>query len=397
MMHSSKHRTFSILRDPKFYAIAALALALPLWVGSVLFADTVERFFATKRTEAFHAVLRGDLAYVEAQARQAAESDPLELAIARRDRERALVILDAEMRRRNLGTMVAVDRDGIALARVPAIGSYGDYVSETQPWGRDAARGDVSVMIGKGRTYPLVMIAAAPVMDGAQVRGAVYAGYRLDSTYAGSLVDRVGHEIEVVFYSMDNGMIGSSVTDPERIRLLEGSLNVGSDWVRHGLPEAWIDLGGTRYFVKNIQFVDPDGVDRTIGGALVLVPIPWKLEVVFPAFLVALALACIAATILPATDRRSPFRHMMIGAIFLYAFLTLVFAGAARIDRRTISVTPAPYVIYNSTVHLIPVRMSLISAPSSGLRSYSIPGARRSMPSKSWCDLIRTKFASKSC
>lgn len=352
MSHIKHHRPLVSKRT--ILALVSMSLALPLWIGSVALLDVIERYIVSERARALTHVLDQDRAYAVVQAKSAAESEPLRAAIARKDHERTLVILDAEMRRRELGTMVAVDRDGVALARVPAIGSRGDLVGLTQPWGRAAQQGEAVVMVGRGRTFPLVMIAAAPIMEKDVPRGAIFAGYRLDSSYAASIAERVPEGTEILFYTSDDGMVGTSFRGSSHERLLEGFFNIGSAWLHEGASEAWIEIEGTRYFVKNMPFPDPDELEGNVGGVLLLVRVPWEIEVALPAVFVALCLTLFASLVLASSSRPRAIRFIALATIFLFSLGVLLWASASRLNGRTIPVVAAPYVIYNSTMQFVP-------------------------------------------
>src|SRR6185436_17216341 len=129
-------------------ALSAILIAYPTVNAATL---GLQQHVLTQRVRALENGLDSDKAYSLQQAREIVDSKVLNGYIAANDHANALVILDAEEKRRSLSQLIAVNKDGVAVAGVPSIGNYGDYVAQTQAWGRNAATGESTSAIGQGR------------------------------------------------------------------------------------------------------------------------------------------------------------------------------------------------------------------------------------------------------
>lgn len=216
---------------------------------------------------------KADMQYALDKTKDAAQDGAIRDSIAKNDVNKTSVELGNLVKKYNLGTMVAVNSDGLALTRVPSQ-KKGDFVFQTTPWGREVAQGKEVVMVGEGRSYPLVINAAAPIIKDNTIQGAIFGGYILNNAYAREFKEKYLKPIEeVAFYSIKDGVYGTSLNDPETERLFKLLFNNGSDAIQldvAGLNAGHFKIGNRIFHVGNIKINDMSG--QKIGGIFVLTP-----------------------------------------------------------------------------------------------------------------------------
>ncbi|MFA7308774.1 MAG: hypothetical protein WC045_01750 [Patescibacteria group bacterium] len=317
--------------------------------------------FFTTRTYVNHVAgeisngIQQDLTYSLEQAKEIVDSKTLHSYIASGDHDKTLAILNEEKINRKLSTMVAVDKNGIALARTPILSSYGDYIFQTQPWGREAAKGNPIAQLGRGRTYPLVIIGAYPITEQEMVKGAIFAGYRMDDDYATRFRRAyLEDKNDLVFYSTTDGVVGHTLTSPERKQMALNMFSPGSDWIQKQLSDQYAQIDTGSYFIRNIPFTDPDDTTRNVGGVLLLIPLNFMYEAVIPSLGLALI---VFFSILHFVRKSKRFKKSTPYIAFGVALAVLILASLANqylVRQKTIKVQNSLYSIYNSTLKLVP-------------------------------------------
>ncbi|QQG49679.1 MAG: hypothetical protein HZB70_02675 [Candidatus Berkelbacteria bacterium] len=276
--------------------------------------------------------------------------------IAKQDVLGLVMALQEEAAAKQLSTMVAVNDDGVALARYPTTSSRGDFVAQTTPWGRSAAQGKALTTVGPGRNFPLIALSAQPILRGGSVSGAVYGGFWLDDDYAQhfkQIYFGEGTNIEVAFFTELDGVVGSSFASENARESVAAYINSGSDLVRAAGLQKRVRLGDRHFLVKKVAIKTAE--NEIYGGAFVFVPQnravqQYVLSVIFGLVFVAIILHV----------RRKPLRTVtvvdwlwLVLAGFIVAAMTF---AAYRIVARTVVTpmdSPKP-TIYNSVLGLSP-------------------------------------------
>ena len=253
----------------------------------------------------------------------------------------------------DLTTMVAVNKEGVAMARIPSPRT-GDYVFQTTPWGQLAAQGQTTVMVGEGRNFPLLINSAVPILKNGEVQGALFGGYLLDDHYAQNFQKKyLESGREIVFYSKTTGVYGASFQDPETQRLLKIYFSQGSDAVQQttsGLLGNHLRLGNTIFHVLNIKLANQNG---DVGGMIVLTPVSTGFNSVMaisPGILLSLLVIKIRQR-----KHKNNLRRTILAAVIL--FITVVGSTVALawiINQRLYSLAQPTTPIYNSTIAFAP-------------------------------------------
>lgn len=334
---------------------------LPIFLGlpliTVLVALGVHRFehgvIVEGKISSADAAFQGEVRGALLKTEEALRDGMIREFILDNDTEKIEGELKRLAERYGLTTMVAVDRQGIALARIPSP-RKGDLVFQTTPWGQSAAQGVETVLVGPGRNYPLIINSAVPIIQDMSVRGAIFGGYILDDVHAANFKkEYLGAKDEVVFYSVETGIYGASFSDPEVKRLFGIAFNEGSDviqGVEGGLIAGHLRIGGTIFHVGNIKFKGENG--KAVGGMFVLTPAHTNV----PPFMAALiGLILVLPLILHVRKTHGDGRYF--GVIFV-ATLVLVAVGtgiSVKIIRKLLyDVTYPTLTIYNSTMEFDP-------------------------------------------
>src|SRR3989344_2410497 len=205
-------------------------LFLSLYVSNVLVLEVWEEI-ANRQTQKVNLIFQAESERLLDIARQVSQIPEIIRDVEDRDSLNLASVLNSEVKRLNVGFLMAIDKDGLVLIRTHEIGRRGDQVFETTPWGREASAGREVVTIGQGRTRALVAIAAYPIMQNGRVAGAVFAGQSLDDESALSFQRKYlnNHDgNQVIYYSGEKGYVGSSFQDPKIKGTLQSYFNTGS-------------------------------------------------------------------------------------------------------------------------------------------------------------------------
>lgn len=270
------------------------------------------------------------------------------------DASNTAVILRSLAEKYALTTMVAVNKEGIAQARVPSP-RIGDYVFQTTPWGRSAASGEATTTIGVGRNFPLIINSAVPIFKNKELTGALFGGYLLDDNYARIFKEKyLGSGENIIFYSDVTGPYGMNFADPEVRQLLYTYINQGSGMVKQspsGLLTGHIQIDREVFHVLNIRFTDFSATAG--GGMLILVPIN-----TWPTYLVALLGGLLVALLIIEAQRRrrrKNLRNVGVAAIvMLAAVIGNLLLVALIINWQIYKLNEPGSTIYNSTIAFAP-------------------------------------------
>lgn len=254
-----------------------------------------------------------------------------------------------------LDAMTVTDGEGVVLARTQVASRSQDYIFQTTPYGLKIAEETPVVSIERGSNIPLIMIAGYPVTDHGTMVGAVFGGYSIDDAYAHAFRNRYLTAGEnLIFYSDQNGMVGTTFEASSTRSLLAAYFDTGSDWIQKGESNREVMIEGKVYVVKNIVF---PGLYGSPGGVLVLYPAGYTTEAALFSLIVALIFAFIV--FYAHTRRESRKRHITEVTILiicsLIVFLVTFFIDQAQLYNHSIPVENPPYTIYNSTLAFNPI------------------------------------------
>ncbi len=347
-------------------AIAAvMAFALSPLVNK--FSLEIEKKIVQREKKIIENALQQEVDYSLARARQLVLSGSLDDFIKTGDVVNIISILNDERAREgdNLG-FVAVNEDGIALSRVPTIANRGDFVFQTTPWGRLAAEGKQSGMIGVGRAFPLITSGAYPIIKYGKIAGAVFAGFWFDDEYVIRFKQKyLQNKTELVFYSKQEGVLGNSFNDPEVKKLIEQYFGPASDMVKNGRSGQILHFAGQYYFQSNIIFPSPDGTNDSPGGLIILSPfcIDCQSFMVFSigAILFLLALLHTHRYHLAHRNIRQNLVLIFSAGLGVAVFVVLLFFGVDKLLNNVIEIEKRSYVIYNATLSFDP-QVNIIDA-----------------------------------
>ena len=296
--------------------------------------------------------ISSDMQYALNETRVAAHDSAIRDSIINNDATRVATELSNFAKKYNLGTMVAVNSQGIALARVSSK-SKGDLVFLTTPWGQEAAQGREVVMVGEGRNFPLIINSAVPIVNDDIILGAVFGGYILDNTYATEFKKKYLKPVEqVAFYSIKDGVYGTSFNDPAIERIFKSLFSVGSNAIQGekvGRIAGHFKIGNTIFHVVNARFADLTG--PKVGGVFVLIPAHTNA----PPTVAGLAGMIFLIFLSFHVRKKHKTKWIKIIILFVALFLTVgtVVASVWSV-RGFLYRNPPPYTIYNSTMELYP-------------------------------------------
>ncbi len=313
------------------------------------------RFFDSKAGQVQHGLDTGSQ-YVFQNVGKIAASSGLAKLIEARDVPQLASALRDEQAIYHLDVLNVTDGAGVVLTQTQASSSrIGDYIFQTTAYGQKVAEGTAVVSIERGSDTPLLVVAGYPVTDHGQMVGAVFGGYSVDDAYAHSFRSKYLTDGEnLIFYSSQDGVVGTTFENPNTKLLLAAYFNIGSDWILKGQSGREVIVEGRAYFVENLAFPGPYG--RSSGGVLVLYPASYTAEAaifsLIVAFFFALIMFCLHTH--GATKRRQAAEVTILVICSLVVFFAIFFTDRALLYSHSILVQKPPYTIYNSTLAFDP-------------------------------------------
>lgn len=313
------------------------------------------KFFDSKVGQAQHG-LDADSQYVFQNIGEVATPSSFAKLIEARDVPQLASALQDEQAIHHFDALSVTDDAGVVLAQTQASSSrIGDYIFQTTAYGQKVAEGIAVVSIERGNDTPLLVVAGYPVTDHGQMVGAVFGGYSIDDAYARNFRDKylTGGE-NLIFYSNQDGVVGTTFEDPDTKLLLAAYFNIGSDWILKGQSDREVIVEGRAYFVKNFVFPGPYG--GSPGGVLVLYPAGYTAEAAIFSSIVALIFALIMFYLHTrgATKRRYETEVTILIICSLVVFFAIFFTDSSLLYSHSILVQKPSYTIYNSTLAFDP-------------------------------------------
>ncbi|MGC9605202.1 MAG: hypothetical protein ABSF56_00345 [Minisyncoccia bacterium] len=350
-------RIIKFARQERFILIVMAATVVAFSIVS-LFSYQVTHWFEVRFFDsAVGQIQRGldaDSRYVFQQAGEIATSSSLAKLIETRDISHLASTLQSEQTIHRLDTIIVTDDRGIVLSQTPASSRSGDYIFQATSYGRRVAEGKPVISIERGSSVSLLVIAGYPVIDNGRTIGAVFGGYSVDDAYAGAFKSRYLTDGEnLIFYSKQDGVVGTTFGDPNTKLLLAAYFNTGSDWVQKGQSDREAIVEGRAYFIKNLVF---HGLYESPGGMLILYPAGYTVQAAIFSSIVALIFVLIVFFF---HTRGATKKRHAIERIILIICSSIVLVAAFSVDssllyNHSLSIRRPPYTIYNSTLTLDP-------------------------------------------
>ncbi len=246
-----------------------LFLFVVFHIGGALYVSSIEE----KSSNAFHAGIAHDLAYLKEQGDAIAENDLLQKYLITQNSAKLTEITEKEIVTRSVGRISVTDSDGTLLSKTNSVGNLGNNAFLTTPQGRavDHSGSIEGIEVAGYDPTQLLMITGKKIVQNNRTIGALFANYFMNDTYATRFRNTyLSPDAEVVFYTKNFGVYGESFSDPETRKVINSYFNSGSEWVQNGISGKTFSLKhGSFYLVKNIVF---PGLEQSPGGALIFTP-----------------------------------------------------------------------------------------------------------------------------
>lgn len=330
-----------------------LFLFVSFHIGGALYVSSIE----TKSSNAFQSGIVHDLAYLKEQGDAVAQNDLIQEYLIAQDSEKLIDILQKEKEMRSIGLMGVANAQGVVVGRTLSPEILGDNVFLTAPAGRVVAQGtSVQSIELTGFFNQLFLTTARPIMHNEQMIGALFANYLVDDTYAANFRDRyLSKGVEVLFYTKEYGVYGSSFPDTQIRTLVNSYFNTGSEWIQNGSSDKTISFhSGTFYLVKNIVF---PGLEQSPGGVLLFIPRNdiSRIANSIIAFL-TLAVFLFFALLYHLRTRKEERGWRYFCLLFLASLpvLGLTYFVISSKNIGFLELKKIPYPLYNSMIHLHP-------------------------------------------
>ncbi len=301
--------------------------------------------------------LNQELKYVAEQTKQIAESGTINQYIKKKDTLNILSLLNDEKKNRDLEIILATDKEGAVLARTNNVAVQGDNIFQTTFWGRTLSRGVEVASIEKGRPLPLIMVAGQLIKKDEETIGSLFSGYSFNDEYASKFKGRYLKEgTNLIFYTKEEGIVGSTFQNQKTIQLLNAYFGIGSDLIIENLFELTkeVKIDGKYYFVKNIIFT---GIEESPGGVLIFCQSPHILQslcfgtIVLLIFLL-LEILIYAFSLKDSVTRQKYNIVLIISSLIIFIIATSV--SFYKLNRDTINLKKPAYIIYNSVIKFEP-------------------------------------------
>lgn len=312
--------------------------------------------FSFKKDEArIEVATQKELDDISKQREEIIKSEVFNAPLKRDDLLDILTISQFESKKRNIDIIVT-DKDGFVFNRSHMLGQRGDNIFQTTLQGIDVAKGEIVTSVVKGSRSPLELISSSLILEKGKPIGSIFVGHVFNDNYAASIQDTYLKKGEqVVFDTLQDGIIGDSLKDKNKTDLLNAYFSLGSDIVSSNFSgvKNEIKIGNDYYIIHHLQF---DGLGGSPGGAFILFPINHILISILLAisvtilFFVLYYIAIFLLKFLYHHKHRLPFLLVIGFVLFIFIF----FASLARLDYFVKELNKIPYLIYNSTIKFEP-------------------------------------------
>lgn len=229
--------------------------------------------YLNKEIKQAEVIIQNELGYLLEQANEISKIDIIHDKIEKKEIVDMLGILNYEREERDIDTMLVVDKNGIAISRVPAIPQKGDNIFQLTPFGRVVAKKKSVTSIENGQTIPLLFAAGVPIIEESEIVGAIFTGQAINNEYTQKfkrkfLENNPKDDVDFIFYSNNEGVVASSFDNKEVDRLIAIHYNLGSHFLKDKEfdNEYRVNLNNKNYLVGRIIF---PGLESSPGGMLV--------------------------------------------------------------------------------------------------------------------------------
>lgn len=207
------------------------------------------------------------------EARTIADSVEVKNLIYNNEIDKLDKVLKGYQTKYDVSAITAIDANGVAITQNDApldLISKGTNVFLRSALGKIASTGQEVVSVESGKTYPLAIVAAAPVKQDGKMLGVILIRRAIDQKFA--VLKRNTASVylsQLVFYSKDNGAVGTTFANPAIDKEISAYINPSSDWVSGTKKIGMFEINGIIYRVRNAKLT---GVTGANGGFLTLTP-----------------------------------------------------------------------------------------------------------------------------
>ena len=348
-----------------FFKRDKVLIFLFIWVLSLFL---VSLFFSQEIIHSFRPLIKNEIShteeslhkelkYIVEQTKQIAELDTITQYIEKKDTLNILSLLNNERKNRDIGIILATDKEGVVLARSKNVSVQGDNIFQTTLWGRALSKGVEVASIEKGKSLPLIMVAGQLIKKGEETIGSLFSGYSFDDEYAFRFKERyLKKETHLIFYTKEEGIVGNTFQNEKTIQLLNTYFGIGSDLIVENLFELTeeVEIDGKYYFVKNIVFT---GIEESPGGVLIFCESHHIFQSLCFGTIVLLIFLLLQILIYAFSFKNSVIRkkyNIVLIISSLIIFLIVASTSFYKLNKYTINFKKPVYIIYNSVIKFEP-------------------------------------------
>lgn len=167
--------------------------------------------------------------------------------------------------------LLITDANGTAVSRTFDPNARGENVFLTTAWGHEVAEGRIISAVEKHPLVQLALLSGVPIFRGGTLIGGAFVGQPLNDLFAQYIKNKyLPGSSQVIFYSDDSGLVGTSVAYTNSANRLKYYIGNGhklsSDEAVH-----LVESNGDYFYIQNIALPSSDG---SAGGMAVLIPLP---------------------------------------------------------------------------------------------------------------------------
>lgn len=351
-----------IIRTKK-YLLKALCITVGVFLGLFVLLHIAGALYissiATKSSDAFHAGIERDLAYLKVQGDEMAQNELLIKYLLSGDRENLLKVIQSEKQARSIGLMGVANSQGIMMARTKSVGKVGDNTFLTSVVGRIVAEGKSAQSVEAPTGFDpnqLFLVTGRPIISEDHMIGGLYANYLTDDIYATRFKDTyLPSGVEVLFYKKGVGIYGDSFENVETRSTINSYFNSGSDWIQRGDSGKTISLqDGTFYLVENITF---PGLEGSPGGVLLFIPrndMSTIVQITIAALILIVFLFLTLRHHIRSRGEERGWRYYALLIFISIPVLMLVIIVLRLENTGYRELKKIPFTLYNSTIRLQP-------------------------------------------
>ncbi len=352
MAKISKRHIVLLLRIIAVFVTITAVTCVILWL-LLKNNQNILKFYFSATESSIEADVNKEKAELLGRAKELAADPTLRKYIGQNDILTTLNVLNSEQQKSLEDFFVAINAQGRAMSDT-ANNIRGDYAFKTLVHGRLVAAGQAVVSAEKSYINRLILVGAAPILEGAKVVGGIFAGYDLEkNTFVNAFRQKYfADDTQLAVYDKEKGVISYTFSDEATAGLVKHYFNSASDWVQQQRSQEFVDILGKFYFVDNIPF---SGVDETEGGLLVFMPVKiWPYYI--PVAVVALFSSWLAYVIGRKLWRQQTSLNLLalVGLAFILITILHIIFTELMLKGVALEVKEQPFVIYNSLMRLEP-------------------------------------------